>query len=168
MKPLRMLCAMVLLFSLLSGCGSAREEAPVQSVPPMRQDVRIRVVDVANKTGELFDVDAIGMLWNGIEEALRNKGLLWTGDAGIPVMTLKAEILKYQKGNVYLRQVLPTWGKTVLTAKCDLREGDRVVASAESTRTISMGKKEGFSFDAWKEIYRMVAEDLVNQVTQKM
>jgi hypothetical protein len=31
-----------------------------------------------------------------------------------------------------------------------------------------MGKKEGFSFDAWKEIYRMVAEDLVNQVTQKM
>jgi len=82
-------------------------------------------------------------------------------------MTLKAEIVKYQKGNVYLRQVLPIWGKTLLTAKCDLREGDRVVASAESTRTISMGK-EGFSFDAWKEIYRMVAEDLVNQVVQKM
>jgi len=167
MKPLRMLCAIVLLFSLLSGCGSARDETPVQSVPAMRQDVRIRVVDVANKTGELFDVDAIGMLWNGIEEALRSKGLLWTGDAGIPVMTLKAEIVKYQKGNVYLRQVLPIWGKTLLTAKCDLREGDRVVASAESTRTISMGK-EGFSFDAWKEIYRMVAEDLVNQVVQKM
>jgi len=158
---------MVLLFSLLSGCGSARDETPVQSVPAMRQDVRIRVVDVANKTGELFDVDAIGMLWNGIEEALRSKGLLWTGDAGIPVMTLKAEIVKYQKGNVYLRQVLPIWGKTLLTAKCDLREGDRVVASAESTRTISMGK-ERFSFDAWKEIYRMVAEDLVNQVVQKM
>jgi len=167
MKPMRMLCAMVLLFPLVSGCGSTREETPVQSVPAMRQDVRIRVVDVANKTGELFDVDAIGMLWNGIEESLRNKGLLWTGDAGIPVMTLKAEILRYQKGNVYLRQVLPTWGKTLLTAKCDLREGDRVVASAESTRTISMGK-EGFSFDAWKEIYRMVAEDLVSQVVQKM
>ncbi len=167
MRILRMLCAMTILFSLASGCGRTRDEAPVQPAPAMRQDVRVRVVDVSNKTGELFDVDAIGMLWNGIEESLRNKGLLWTGDAGIPVMTLNAEILRYQKGNVYLRQVVPAWGKTTLTARCDLREGDRVVASAESTRTVSIGK-EGFSFDAWKDVYRTVAEDLVNQVVQKM
>jgi hypothetical protein len=167
MKPMRTLCAVLLLLTLVSGCGSARDETSVQSAPAMRQDLRIRVVEVVNKTGELFDVDAIGMLWNGMEESLRNKGLLWTGDAGIPIMILKAEILKYQKGNVYLRQVMPVWGKTVLTARCDLREGDRLVASAESTRTISMGK-EGFSFDAWKEIYRMVADDLINQLTQKM
>jgi len=133
----------------------------------MRQDLRIRVVNVANKTGELFDVDAIGMLWNGMEESLRNKGLLWTGDADIPVMTLRAEILKYQKGNVFLRPVLPMWGKTSLTARCELREGDRVVATGEASRTISAGK-EGFSFSAWREVYRSVAEDLVNQVVQSL
>ncbi|MCU0571964.1 MAG: hypothetical protein MUC41_03115 [Syntrophobacteraceae bacterium] len=167
MKALRTFCALVFLVSLVFGCGRARDEAPSPSVPAMRQDVRIRVVNVANKTGELFDVDAIGMLWNGIEESLRNKGLLWTGDADIPIMTLQAEILKYQKGSVFLRPVLPMWGKTYLTARCELLEGDRVVASAESSRTISAGK-EGFSFDAWKEVYRMVAEDLVSQITQKM
>jgi hypothetical protein len=42
-----------------------------------------------------------------------------------------------------------------------------MVAAAEASRTISMSK-EGFSFDAWKEIYRTVAEDLVSQVAQKM
>lgn len=167
MKSLRTFCAMLFLVSLVFGCGRARDEAPQPSVPAMRQDVRIRVVNVANKTGELFDVDAIGMLWNGMEESLRSKGLLWTGDADIPVMTLQAEILKYQKGNVFLRPLLPMWGKTYLMAKCDLWEGDRIVASAESSRTISAGK-EGFSFSAWREIYRAVAEDLVSQITQKM
>jgi len=167
MKPLRTFCAVVFLVGLIFGCGRARDEAPSPSVPAMRQDLRIRVVNVANKTGELFDVDAIGMLWNGMEESLRNKGLLWTGDADIPVMTLRAEILKYQKGNVFLRPVLPMWGKTSLTARCELREGDRVVATGEASRTISAGK-EGFSFSAWREVYRSVAEDLVNQVVQSL
>jgi hypothetical protein len=158
---------MVLLIGLVSGCGRGREETPVQSSPvALRQDVRIRVVGVTNKTGELFDVDAIGLLWNGMEESLRNKGLLWTGDAGIPVMTLRGQILKYQKGSVLLRP-LPFWGKTYLMARCELMEGERIVASAEASRTISMSK-EGFSFDAWKEIYREVAEDLISQVVQKM
>jgi hypothetical protein len=133
----------------------------------MRQDVRIRVVEVSNKTGKLYDVDAIGLLWNGIEESLRNKGLLWTGDSGIPVLTIRASIVEYQKGNVYLRPVLPMWGKTVLTAHCELEDGGRTVAAAESTRTISVGK-EGFSSKAWKEVYRTVADDLVDQVTRSM
>lgn len=167
MKSLRMLLAIALMVGLVCGCGRARDDTPVQSVPVMRQDVRIRVVDVSNKTGKLYDVDTIGLLWNGLEESLRNKGLLWTGDTGIPVMTLRADILKYQKGSVFLRPVLPMWGKTILKVKCDLKEGDRVVASAESSRTISVGK-EGFSFDAWKGIYRTVAEDLVNQLAHKM
>jgi hypothetical protein len=167
MKASRMLLAMVLLTSLVYGCGRARDNTPVQSIPAMRQDLRIRVVDVSNKTGELYDVDTIGLLWNGIEESLRNKGLLWTGDTGVPVMSLRAEILKYQKGNVFLRPVLPMWGKTILTAKCELREGERVVTSAEATRIVSVSK-EGFSFDAWRDVYRTVAEDLVNQVVNKM
>lgn len=164
---MRTILVLGLLVILVCGCGRSRDETPVQSVPAMRQDVRIRVVNVSNKTGRLYDVDAIGLLWNGIEESLRNKGLLWTGDAGIPVLTLRAYITEYQKGNVYLRPVLPMWGKTVLSARCELEEEGRTVATAESTHTISAGR-EGLSSKAWKEVYRTVADDLVDQVTRNL
>lgn len=162
-----MIFVLALLASLACGCGRSKDDTTVRSVPAMRQDVRIRVVNVSNKTGRLYDVDAIGLLWNGIEESLRNKGLLWTGDPGIPVLTLRAYITEYEKGNVYLRPVLPMWGKTVLSARCELEEEGRTVATAESKHTISAGR-EGLSFKAWKEVYRTVADDLVDQVTRKL
>ena len=98
-------------------------------------------MDVSNETRELYEVDVIGMMWNALEDSLKKRGMLWKQDApGLP-LTLEAHVLKYQEGTVWLRWILPTWGKTVLTTKCDLKERGRVVASAEAKESITFGMR---------------------------
>lgn len=159
--------ALSLVLGTFVGCGTTSEEAKVASGSPMRADKRIKVADVSNNTHKLYDVDAIGMLWNGLNESLRSKGLLWMGEPAMPVLSLEAQIVEYKKGNVLLRPVLPFLGKTVLAVKCDLKDGSRVVASVESRHTVSIGS-EGFTIGAWKKIFSVVAEDAVNQLARKI
>lgn len=161
------LLVLALALGTFSGCGTTREETKMGSDAPMRVDKRIRVADVTNNTRELFDVDAIGMLWNGLNESLKNKGLLWLGEPSISPLRLEATIVEYRKGNVLLRPVLPFLGKTVLSIKCDLKDGGRVIASVESKRSISVGS-EGFTIGAWKKVFSEVAEDAVMQLAAKI
>jgi hypothetical protein len=142
-------------------------ESSAVETPVMRQDLCIRVVDVANKTRELYDVDAIGLLWTGLDESLQNRGLLWQGKPGIPVFTLYGEILKYEKGNFLTRPFFSTWGKAHLVARCEVKDGDRVVATAEARHTISLGT-EWFKKETWKKIFRVVANDLIEQIARKI
>lgn len=171
MKRLAIAILISLLVTSLPGCNKNRPELPPESsgveTPVARQDVCIRVVDVSNKTTELYDVDAIGLLWTGLDESLRNKGLLWQGDKPIPVLKLYAEIIKYKKGNVLLRPFFSTWGKAHLVARCELREGDRVIASAEAKHTISMGT-EWLKKETYKKVFKIVANDLVTQIVRSL
>ncbi|MHC1744247.1 MAG: hypothetical protein AB9873_14595 [Syntrophobacteraceae bacterium] len=160
-----------ILVASFPGCNKNRPELPAESsgveIPVARQDVSIRVVDVSNKTRDLYDVDAIGLLWTGLDEGLRDRGLLWQGDRPTPVLRLYAEIITYEKGNFLLRPFFSTWGKAHLVARCELKEGDRVIATAEAKHTVSMGT-EWLKKEAYKKVFKIVANDLINQIVRKL
>jgi putative N-acetylmannosamine-6-phosphate epimerase len=156
------------MIGTLLGCGSKHNSMSVLTSAPSapRQDVRVKVVDVSNRTQEVFDVDAIGMLWNGLEESLRNKGLLWTKGTSAQVLTLEAEILQYKEGSLAWRTV-PFMGNTVLTVKCDVKSEGRVIATAEAKRTMSIGSG-GLTLGAYKKIFPEVCKELVDQISKKI
>jgi hypothetical protein len=157
--------AFVLMVVALSGCGGTRQELPATMDTPVVSNIKIRVVDVFNDTRELYEVDVIGMMWTAVEDSLKKRGMLWTPEAaGLPLM-LEAHIVKYQEGNVWLRPVLPLWGKTALTVKGDLREGGQTVAAAETKQAITFGH-ETFTLGAWRKIFAGAAEDLVSQLVR--
>jgi hypothetical protein len=167
MKKALCFLTFALMLPLLWGCGSSREELPPPAAAPVFSNIKIRVVDVSNDTRELYEVDVIGMMWNALEDSLRKRGMLWMPDVpGLPLL-LEARILKYQEGNVWLRPILPMWGKTVLTTKCDVKDAETVVASAESKRSITFGN-ETFTVGAWRKIFSGVAEDLVSDLAKRL
>lgn len=155
-----------LMLWLLVSCSSTKEEVSLPLTPPS-SPLKIRVVNVSNHTEELFDVDVIGMLWTALEDSLKKRGMLWTPDTGGIPLALEASITEYQKGNAWIRPVLPMWGKTVLAAKADLQKEGHPVASAEAKRVISIGS-DVFTRGAWQKVFSSVAEDLVKELTHNM
>ncbi len=171
MRRVGAVMAVGLLFLTLCACGRSRPELPMESSAvesvAARQDICVRVVDVSNETRELFDVDAIGLLWTGLDEGLRDRGLLWQGNPQIPVLKLYAKIIKYEKGNFLTRPFFSTWGKAHLVAACEVRDGDRVVATAEAKHTISFGT-EWLKRETWKKVFKVVGNDLIEQIARKL
>lgn len=163
MAWIRRFLALVLILGMLGACSSTREESIRPLPTPAASGVKVRVMDVSNKTGELYEVDVIGMMWNALEESLNRRGMLWTPDSGVTPLTLEAAVTRYQAGSAWYRFILPYWGKTVLAARCELKEGGRVIASAEAKKTISLGS-DVFTSGAWRKIFTAVAEDLVNEL----
>jgi hypothetical protein len=125
--------------------------------------MQIRVVDVSNRTGEIFDVDVIGLLWSAMDASLHKRGALWTGNPAISPLLLEATILKYEKGNVILRNLVPLMGETELKVRCTLRDGDRVIATVETNESISIGRG-GLTLKGWQKIFQKAAEETVNQL----
>lgn len=171
MKRKAAVIVIAMVLASLAGCGRSRPELAVEpgagEITAARQDICIRVVDVSNKTRQLYDVDAIGLLWTGLDESLRDRGLLWQGDGPIPVLKLEAEIIKYEKGNMLLRPFFSTWGRALLSARCEVRDGDRIVATAEAKHSISLGT-EWMKKGTWRKVFKLVAEDLISQIARQI
>jgi hypothetical protein len=169
MKRVIYVLAFCLILGAFLGCRSKHDDllGKPSIGPPVRQDVRIKIADVSNKTGELFDVDAIGMLWNGLEESLKGKGLLWSKTSSVPPLTLNAQIVQYKKGNMPMRAFLPGFGKTVLAVKCELLRDGQTVATAEARHSVSMGSGT-YTIGAWKKIFGDVSQDVVEQLLKKI
>lgn len=159
--------AFCFMLSALWGCGSTQEQMITATSPQQIPNVRIMVADVSNNTGKLFDVDVIGMLWNSLDQSLQNRGILWTRKSPISPLKLEAHVVEYQKGSALSRCLFPMWGKTVLAVKCDLKQGDQVIATAESKETFSIGSGT-FTIGAWKKVFTRVADDLVNKLTRSI
>jgi hypothetical protein len=127
--------------------------------------MQVRVADVSNRTGEIFDVDVIGLLWSALEASLHARGVLWTGNPATSPLLLEATILNYEKGNVILRNLVPFMGETELKVQCTLRDGDKVIATVETSESISIGKA-GLTLKAWQKIFQKAAEETVNQLVR--
>jgi hypothetical protein len=157
--------ALVLMVAALWGCSGTHQELPPPTAAPAVSNVKIRVMDVSNDTRELYEVDVIGMMWTALDDSLKKRGMFWTKDEpGLPLV-LEAHVLKYQEGSVWLRPILPMWGKTVLTVKGELKREGQVVASADAKQAITFGH-ETFTVHAWRKIFAGVAEDLINQLAR--
>jgi hypothetical protein len=167
MKNWNSLILVCLLIFTLHGCGATRTQTEDEMSTVVPKTVQVRVVDVSNDTKEIFDVDAIGMLWTALNESLKKQGMLWTGNTATPALHLEAHITEYRKGNILLRYTLPMWGKTVLAAKCTIKEGSRIVATTETRKSISI-TNEGMTFSAYKKIFSQVADELIRDLARKI
>ena len=165
MKRMFALLTVSLLLSTFWGCAGGREQVVTVPKPQQIPNARIVVANVSNNTGELFDVDVIGMLWNSLDQSLKTRDMLWTKKSSVAPLQLDAHVVKYQKGCAWYRCVLPMWGKTVLKVKGDLKQGNRVIATAESSRTFTIGNGT-FTMGAWKKVFGDVAEELVTKLSQ--
>jgi len=157
-----------LLLVFLSACGKKVDDLTVdpdpRSIP--QSDIKIRVADVANTTKELYDVDVIGMLWNALNDSLYRRGLLWMQEGEGPVLTIEARIVRYKKGHAVMR-AFPYLGNVELVVECDVKQGGSLIGSVESSRTISFGD-ELFAKEAWRKIFSVVGEDLINQISKRI
>ena len=158
----------ILLFILtimtLIGCGAVQHKVTFQDYSPQSQ-TKIEVGQVTNETKETFDVNVEQMLTDAFAEELRKETMLWDGGSDTKLV-LSSKIVEYAKGDAFKRWLLPGWGSTVLTIQCDLKDGNKVVGSAEARRTVSIGG--GYTIGAWKTIFASVAKDVVEDLRSQI
>ncbi len=126
---------------------------------------KVRVTDVSNDTHQVYDVDVIGLLWNGLEDSLRKRGMLWTPQLQGEPYILVGHIEYFKKGSMAERW-LPYMGNTVLTVRVELSQGGKQLASIESKRKIAFGGGT-LTRNAWKKVFEEVSQDVVNQAVKK-
>jgi hypothetical protein len=170
-KKIRFL-ALVLLPLCLVGCSLwGHDGASVPAGPPLEatvaeSPVTVRVADVSNDTPKVFDVDVIGMLWNGIEKSLQEKGMLWTPHSTGEPYVMKAHIVYFREAHLATR-LLPYVGRTVLKVRVDITRGGQPVTTIETSKTIGYGKGM-WTFYAWRKIFAEVSKDIVAKAAVKL
>lgn len=158
--------AVVFCAFFLCSCGGGGDDIVIGPyTPAISSPVKIRVADVWNDTHRVYSVDVIGLLWNGLEDSLRRRGMLWTPQMGGQPLSLEAHVVQFKPGGMAQR-FIPLYGDTTLEVTCSLRDGDREIATIESKHKIAMGSGT-FTRNASKKIFAEVSEDVVNQAIRK-
>lgn len=134
--------------------------------PVVSSPYKVRVLDVSNDTKEVFDVDVIGLMWNGLDDALKKRGMLWSEKSGAMTHTLTAHIVEFKKGSMFGRWA-PYCGDTVLVVRAELRQGNGTASvQIESKRKITYGQSP-LTRAAWKKAFEGASEDIINQAMKK-
>lgn len=136
-KSYRFLSVGILMMAVV-GCGTVQHKLSFHEGYKPEQDTKIEVGSVVNETGQTFDIDIEAMLKESITEALKNEKLICTGSEGHKLV-LSSKIINYKKGDAFKRWLMPGWGGTELSIQCDLKDGDKIVGSAEARRTVVAG-----------------------------
>jgi hypothetical protein len=133
--------------------------------PVVVSPYKAKVSEVFNDTHKVHNVDIIGLLWNGIQDSLTKRGMLWTPDTEGEPYTMEGHVVYFKKGGMAERFV-PLLGDTVLAVRVELSQGGRHIATIESKRRIAFGRGT-ITRNAWKKIFEDVSEDVVNQAVKK-
>ena len=146
----------------LAACGTVEHSVRVEDAQAFAADTRILVGEVANRTGESFDIDIEAMLRTAVVNELSNEGLL--GQQGTPgVITMNVNIIEYRKGDAFKRWLWPGLGSTVLVVEATLLDAaGNIDATAQANRSVDAGG--GYTIGAWEKIFRNVATDLVSDL----
>lgn len=146
----------------LIACGTVEHTVRVEDQQAFGADTRILVGEVANKTGETFDVDIEAMLRDAMVNELSRENLL--GQEATPgVVTMNVNIIEYRKGDAFKRWLWPGYGSTVLVVEATLLDADgNVDATAQANRSVDAGG--GYTVGAWKKIFDDVSADLVSDL----
>jgi hypothetical protein len=132
---------------------------------PAASPYKVKVADVSNDTHQVFDVDVIGLMWEGVEDALKKRGMLMEqGTEGEPYL-IAVHIIKFEKGNLCVRW-LPCAGDTILVVRAEVKRGGTQLAAIELKRKIAYGKGT-FTRHAVKKIFDQVSEEIVDQAVKK-
>ncbi|MGD9506756.1 MAG: hypothetical protein AB7W37_17755 [Syntrophobacteraceae bacterium] len=166
-SSLLIITSLMVGFSLmLSGCGPSRQEVRVTPQAGFIPQGKVRVVDVSNATGELYDVDCIGMLWTALEDSLNQSGLLWTGGGESAPIEIKARIVKYDEGNLATRYLSPIGGDTELVVEYSIMKSGKELYVIDSKHSYSFSG--GMTFGGWRKVFTVAAEDVVREIRAKM
>ena len=143
----------------LVACGTVEHSVRVEDQQAFGVDTKVLVGDVANKTGESFDIDIEVMLRDAMVNELAKANLL--GQQGTrDLVTMNVNIIEYRKGDAFKRWLWPGYGSTVLVVEAVLMDAEgNVDATAQANRSVDAGG--GYTTGAWKEIFEDVAADLV-------
>ena len=155
---MKSLLSIFLALSLVA-CGTVEHSVRVEDQQAFGQDTKILVGEVANKTGESFDIDIETMLSDAMVNELTNENLLAQDEAD-NVVTMDVNIIEYRKGDAFKRWLWPGYGSTVLVVEATLLDTEgNVDATAQANRSVDAGG--GYTAGAWKVIFEDVAADLV-------
>ncbi len=163
-------CLVVVLLALvLFACnrGGELDLIPGPYVPAVSSPIKVKIADVSNDTHKVHDVDVIGLLWNGMEDSLKKRGMLWVPQMGGKPYIIEAHVVYFKKGHMAGR-LLPYVGDTVLTVKCELKDGDeRTLANIETKHKFSFGSKT-LTRAAWRKLFEEVSEEVITEAVRKL
>jgi hypothetical protein len=143
----------------LVACGTVEHSVRVEDQQAFGVDTKVLVGDVANKTGESFDIDIEVMLRDAMVNELAKANLLCQQGTR-DLVTMNVNIIEYRKGDAFKRWLWPGYGSTVLVVEAVLLDAEgNVDATAQANRSVDAGG--GYTIGAWKEIFEEVAADLV-------
>ncbi|HAA04829.1 MAG TPA: hypothetical protein DCZ69_15620 [Syntrophobacteraceae bacterium] len=157
---------MALTLTVIWGCGKSSQSVTVDNPSPPHSNIHIKVVDVSNDSKTLPNVDMIGLLWDSLKEQLARDGMAWTKDSTGKPLLMEAHIVSYQRGDDVQRWLIPGFGSTRLTVRCDVKDGDQLLATVEVKRSIGFG--DGIEFRAWKKIFVQVAEEVTRELRNRL
>lgn len=150
----------------LVACGTVEHSVRVEDQQAFGVTTKILVGEVANKTGESFDIDIAAMLRDAMVNELAKENLL--GQQGArDLVTMNVNIIEYRKGDAFKRWLWPGYGSTVLVVEATLLDAEgNVDATAQANRSVDAGG--GYTTGAYKEIFEDVAADLVADLKVKI
>jgi len=158
--------AFITLFLLSCHRGQGKDiEVYTPPKPEVASPYKVKVADVSNDTHQVFDVDIIGLMWSGVEDALKRRGMLLEQGTEAEPYLIEVHIVKFEKGNLCVRW-LPCAGDTILVVRAQLTRGGSQLATIELKRKIAYGKGT-FTRHAVKKIFDQVTEEIVDQAVKK-
>ncbi len=164
-RKILLLAFLGLFIFAASGCGSAHHSLDFQNNYVLKADAKVEVGPVTNETGEKFDIDIEKMLATSLADKLRDEKLLWEGAEGSK-LTTNCKVLEYKKGDAFKRWLMPGWGSTILTIKCDMMDSDNVVGIINAKRTVDAGG--AYTIGAWQQVFGQVALDIVQDIKSQL
>jgi len=151
----------------LQGCGSVDHQLILKDNYIPRTGMSVEVGMITNETGRTNYDEPIGLegvMRRALHNKLREKGLLATDDNANKII-IDTKIVEYEQGSAFKRWLLPGWGATVLSVKCDLKEANQLIGSLDARRTVSAGGAA--TRGAWHTIFNSLAEDIIEELQAK-
>jgi len=166
-KKIRFLAVLLCIVALFACSKRHKEDLVIGPyTPSISSPIKVKVTDVSNDTHKVFDVDVIGLLWTGLEDSLKKRGMLWNAQAGGQPYSLTGHVVQFKKGSAPGR-LLPWYGDTLLEVRCELMDGSRSIATIEVKRKLSYGQAT-MTREVWKSVFTEVSEEVVMQALRKL
>jgi hypothetical protein len=151
---------------IFGGCTNVQHQVRLNKEYIPKENVSIKVANVVNDTGFDFDVDIEELLADALEDQLLEEDLLWLGGAE-PFLLMESRIIGYKKGSAFKRWMMPGWGATELSIRCELKDNkNNVVGKAAAIREVFAGG--AYTVGAWQTVFNDVANDVAEDLKKQI
>jgi len=147
----------------LQGCNPVRTMSsfniPVSSRTP------IMIGEVTDETGDYFgDIRPAQILKKALALVLKGEDILYESGE-MTHLVMDVALVEYQQGNAMKRLLVPGWGATIVKVSCTLKTDDgAVVGKIDIDRSVTVAFTHITTVDAWRTIFKDVAEDIAQEI----